>query len=245
MNQNLIDIDIIDLIESIMSDLNNTLIFDSVVIGSNDEGDNTYTLTGNIKYMLEGGDVIINDITYTATSVDTTAGTFVIDAGETGLDFTNSAIKYKATEMYFYHGTPMQFNKEHGKDLKGNKLKYPCIFLWEPITEALNFDESSIDYSLASLRMIFLDYVDKNNWTVDDYRPTMKRMSSAALQFIKTIELRSDASIDDTQEINKTTHTNWGVVAVNRGHVQSLIDEKVGGVELNNIPFVVKKDYIC
>lgn len=62
--------------------------FEETVTASNDEGDNTYTLSiPNTKYLEAGDTVAIDgtDYTVTAATVDTS---IVIDAGQLGLDFT-------------------------------------------------------------------------------------------------------------------------------------------------------------
>lgn len=72
--------------------------FDEEVTGSIDEGDNTYTLSVAITKYIEAGDSVnINGTDYTVTVVvEDTA--LVIDAGETGLDFTGLQVTWEPFE---------------------------------------------------------------------------------------------------------------------------------------------------
>ena len=76
--------------------------FKEGVTSSTDNADNTYTLAiPNTKYLEAGDTLTVNDVEYTAISV--TANTnVVIDAGQTGLDFTGDFViwePYKDVEF--------------------------------------------------------------------------------------------------------------------------------------------------
>jgi len=72
--------------------------FEEEITASNDEGDNTYTLSiPNTKYLEAGETVTINEQDFSVT--DATADTsIVIDAGQTGLDFTSDLVSWEPYE---------------------------------------------------------------------------------------------------------------------------------------------------
>jgi len=69
--------------------------FEEGVTASNDEGDNTYTLSiPNTKYLEAGENVTINGVTYPVTAV-TEDVSIIIDAGQLGLDFTGDLVSWE------------------------------------------------------------------------------------------------------------------------------------------------------
>ena len=177
-------------------------------------------------------------------AIDQLQDVSVIDAISGVIDDVNTDIT--PVILNFYHGTPMEFTREHGIDMDGNQLKYPAVFMWEPFTEALNLNEGVNEYSTSSIRLIFLDSVKPAEWSVANYYANrMDQLKEYTLLFLQKLDLKAGIKLDLTEEIDRITHTNWGVVVVNRGHVQSIIDEAVGGIELNNVAVVIDKSYIC
>ena len=93
---------------------------------------------------------------------------------------------------YFYHGTPIDLNKEldTAEATMSNAL-YPAVILWEVIRQNFDADKTQNLGNTPVLTISFLDTTNKLDWTTDEqYENVVDPMELLADKFIKICENR-------------------------------------------------------
>lgn len=230
------NISIIDVVEAIVTSLRYT----STVVGVSTISTGVYAFTTRNAYTLAVGNYItIGSVSYLVTDVTGKLITVTGASIPVGTTWVEDA-------PYFYHGTPIEANKDHLNDLRGNMLKYPFICLWEPIESQFIPDESNSIGEVASLNMVFMTTADNEQWTTSQHHANAITVcKNIMLRFIEACEKSPYLATDMIDQFNVVYHAKWALYARTRGKQQYIFMENLSGVEANGITINLKKEFDC
>ncbi len=145
------------------------------------------------------------------------------------------------TTPYFYHGTPIDVNKEldTSKEIFSDAI-YPAVILWEVIRQDFTSAHTSLVGNTPRLIISFLDTTNKLDWTQDEqYKNVVDPMELLANKFIKICDNHN--YIAKLENYTYIKSTNWGKVVQDRGHIKYILDENLAGLNLE-IDLPIKKN---
>jgi hypothetical protein len=165
---------------------------------------------------------LLDGIEYTIMETDRETGTVTV-AG-----YTEAPALFSMPAPHYFHGTPTATGAEISRLRDADKV--PMIYLLEIIRETVQGEDSAY-VSVADLRLFFLDVADYAKWTTDDhYAKAVQGLRSLADAFIT--QARKYRSFGKLAEIDLITHVKFGVYQTDKGHVNSLFNERLTGIEM-------------
>lgn len=217
---------VVDEIETFINGLDLSSPILSAVIGA------TSVLTvENVYHARVGLNCIIDGFEFEIISVNYDANT---------VEVNGTPVTYILFEMpvpFYFHGTPYATNA-HISRLQDSQ-KVPMIYLLEIIREQLQVEDSSIE-TIADLRLFFLDVANFQDWTTDQhYSNVIRPMRNLLDAFID--QARNSPLFGELPALQVITHVKFGVYQDSKGHLNSLFNDRLSGIELNgSFPFYNK-----
>ncbi len=141
------------------------------------------------------------------------------------------ASMYTVNSPKYFHGTPLMTNAR----LNGAEVldKLPMIYLYEIIRERDKQINSAIVRE-SDLRLFFLDTADFSDWNTDDhYSKRLLGLNSLVDYFIEQARGNTCQFYLYETDFNRINHVKWGRFKDDQGHVTSLFDDELTGVELS------------
>jgi len=225
----------VDIVKEIVENLS----FSEPILEVVDNGDDTFTLRVCNTHLVQPicGTVVIDTVTYSVTAVDHNESITVsstVAPPQTNIDISAPS---------FFFGTTMAVNQELSR-ITETSDKLPLVYLFEVFEETFTNDSNSRNDRTSPLRMFFLGPADFTNWkTADHHENAIKPMRNLAYDFIDYVTARSK-EFGDVNEFRPKDHVKFGVFTDNKGHTNSLFNEKLSGVELRvNLP--IRKSIAC
>ena len=209
-----------------------------------DNADGTFTLSVDNTYWVrpavQGSPITTIEIGGTDYQVKSVVYcqsiTIQADAEPTGDTFTLAAPKY-------FHGTPKAIGNERNK-AQFTKDKCPAIWLAEPYRDNEVIEPRSAIAKRPDVVIFFLDQANYADWkTTEHYSNVITPMEAMKIEFFK--KLNHMKNVFDYDRITSTVirHAKFGAEG-SGGHVQSIFDEKLSGIEVRmNLP--IWKDLRC
>jgi hypothetical protein len=217
---------LVDEIENLID----SLVLSSEVVNVSFDGTNS-TITVENSYHARFKMVIdIDGGSYQIISSDQANNSFIVAGDLTG------ALLVTFPNLFYFHGTAYATNS-HLNRLKSSD-KVPMAYLHEIIRQK---DEGRNGSTVsAPIRLFFLDQANKKDWTTDDHYSNVITGLERVVQAFK--EHLFDVARVVTNEVEYTTinHVNFGEFRDLKGHVQSIFDDDLTGVELS-FEIVLKK----
>lgn len=221
-----------DIIETFL----NSLDFGGRVLTITNDGTNTTIGADSILYARQGLEVSIDGTPYQILTADYSTNTFTVSG------VIPTAVVWQLDRPIFLHGTPYLTNTHFTRAKQAQERMTPLIYLLEIINRR---DQGrQFDTEEADLLMFFLDDADAGNWLTDDhYSEVIIPMDNLA-EFVQANMQDYSRFVGDF-ETQKVDHVNFGQYVNLKGHLQSIFDAKLSGVErrFNSLP--IFKDCCC
>lgn len=129
---------------------------------------------------------------------------------------------------FYFHGTPYATNA-HISRLKDSE-KVPMIYLLEILREEIQAEDSVFE-SIAELRFFFLDVANFEAWSTDEhYAKVIRPQRNLVDAFIK--QARQSKLFGEIGELMLVPHVKFGVYQSEKGHLNSLFNDRLSGIEL-------------
>lgn len=205
-----------------------SLNFGGAVTSATFDGTSTVLSVPDVYHATAGDTIQINGGDVTLTAVDFNNCTF------TALGDLSAATSYSVPAPKFWHGTPYLTNAELSK-IRDGSAKYPAVYLSEIIREEVgNFDTPFV--TTADVRLHFIHEANVEDWLAEDYyRFVIPAMRNLADQFRRSAIDSGNFGPFTSTFIN---HAPWGLYADQKGHISSIFNDKLAGVELRaSLPF--------
>ena len=208
-----------DVVEAFI--LNGLDLTEDVIMASSD-GITTSLFVGALLHIREGMTVVVDGVTAPVSGVNASLKRINVLG-----DFPDAKqVTYQPP--FFFHGTPYATNSHlsHLNDIN----KVPMIYLMEIINERFGGPESR--GLTVDLRLFFLDVANFSDWMTDDhYSNVIIPMRALAARFVNglTDSRRYFATDNGGRLVN---HAKFGVFQNYKGHLNSLFNDRLSGVEL-------------
>jgi len=212
-------VETVDIVRSLVSELNKTINIDSIV----DNLDGTYTVeTCDTYYLHECLKITIDAVTYTVKSVEKNVS-FVIKG-----DVLPTATSFELPAPFYFHGTVIQTNQELINFDQFDKL--PMAYLLEVLEDDF-FNRDEINDRESDIRLFFLTTANFADWkTGDHYKSAIEPMRSVAYNFINVLNNSKLINIFATYTL--INRVNFGVYTTDKGNTKNIFNDNMSGVEL-------------
>ncbi len=143
---------------------------------------------------------------------------------------------------YFIHGTPLAVNVELGT--LRSSVKAPLIYLYEIINDIHNTDPTSSIDREPSLVMFYLDNMNPSWLTGTSYEKVLDGIRNL-VAFVEEKILNSPLFEGELiKNISYYEHAVFGKFITEKGHVSTVFDEYLAGIE-QRITLPIKHNLIC
>ncbi len=142
----------------------------------------------------------------------------------------------------FLHGTPISVNIELGT--LPSAAKFPAVYLYEILRDRQIFADSSPIERECEIILFFLDNADPAWLTDAHYDNTVRRMDALAQHFLSQVLLSPLFAGELIEYADTIPHADFGRFAQERGHIRTIFDEMLSGVELR-LKLPIKKKTNC
>ena len=142
----------------------------------------------------------------------------------------------------FLHGTPIAVNVELGT--LPSASKFPAVYLYEILRDRQVFSDSSPIERECEIILFFLDNADPAWLTEAHYDNAVRRMDALAQHFISQVLLSPLFAGGLIEYADTIPHADFGRFAQERGHIRTIFDEMLSGVELR-LKLPIKKQTNC
>lgn len=167
--------------------------------------------------------VLLDLVEYTVLSVDYNLNKLTLTAPVAGSPST-----YSIASPKFFHGTPYATNSQLSKMKAPDKV--PMVYLMEILRETGQAEDSKFG-TVADCRLFFLDVANSADWSTDQhYSNVIIPMRNLVHQFIRQSRLYSLFGIIGEHDIY--THVKFGQFTDQKGHNQSIFNERLSGIEV-------------
>jgi len=131
---------------------------------------------------------------------------------------------------YIYGTFPAVQNEIN--NIRQRDEKVPLIYLFEVINERNYVDESSVLQRESPVRLFFLSDANIEEWrTEDHYLNTIIPMRNLLNEFINAIR-DDEYTFGRLSDFTTVNHARFGVTTEKNGHIVSLLNENLSGIEL-------------
>ena len=156
----------------------------------------------------------------------------------------------KITRPLFLNATMLAANVEReqiidnlGKLAKDSWQKLPFIWLLEPFSSTENYLPTAMVESTPDVVFLFLDGTNVIDWnTKQQYSNVINPLESLVDAFIECI-INNKKDFGKITNFRKVRHAKFGE-QFKQGHLQSILNEKLSGIELR-FSVEVRKELIC
>lgn len=223
---------VVDFIEEIIDSLDFTYkIEESQIIG-----DDTEIEVCELFHARPGLVVIESNTEFIIKSVDFDAQTILI----TGLPNVSNPIVLQSP--FYFHGTPYAQGEVLSLIDKWED-KIPFIYALEIMQEKIDIKKTSRIENEPNIVLFFMDNANYADWSTDEhYSFRVKPQRRLVDKFMdKFSSHRLVGNLDNYSVIN---HVKFGVYVTNKGHTNSLLNERLSGAEVRFTPQLLK-DLLC
>ncbi len=177
----------------------------------------------NVFHARKGSIVNFGATQYTVVSVDYSTEKITVSANVSG-----SPTSYSIQAPFFFHGTPYATSTQLSKIKSVDKV--PMIYLMEILRERGQAEDSRFD-TVADCSLFFLDVANGKDWSTDDhYSNAIMPMRNLVNAFIE--QARQYSLFGEIGEYDIITHVKFGQFQDLKGHVQSIFNELLSGIEI-------------
>jgi hypothetical protein len=210
---------LVDEIEALID----SLVLSSEVLNVSFDGTDS-TITVENSYHARFKMVIgIDGSNYQIISSDQPNNQFVVAGDLTGAQLVTFP------KLFYFHGTAYATNS-HINRLKSSD-KVPMCYLHEIIRKK---DKGRNGSTVAApIRLFFLDQAKKKDWTTDDHYSMVITGMNRVVEAFKDHLFDSFRVVSNDTEYTTVDHVNFGEFRDLKGHVQSIFDDYLSGVELS------------
>jgi len=227
------------IVPDIIEDFLNQISWDLRIVSFSDDTLNTTLVLDRVLYAREGLQLQIDNVPYTIVSVDYSTNTIVLE-GVIAM-ITDQAVLLDAP--IFLHGTPYMTNRHFTRAKQVKERMTPLIYLLEIINREDEGLESIVER--MDLRMFFLDDARADWLTNDHYSEVIIPMDNLAEYVQEQMYNYIAQFVPNTFSIRKTDHVNFGEYKTLKGHLQSIFDARLSGVERLFRSFSINKPCDC
>lgn len=221
-----------DIIETFLGQIE----WDSKILSLSNDAVNTTIIADRVLYAREGLNLTIDGTSYPIISVDYQHKTIVISG------VVEEGNWFDLDPPVFLHGTPYMTNSHFTKAKQIQERMTPLIYLLEIINR--NDRGRQFDVEECDLLMFFLDDADASNWLTDDhYSEVIIPMDNLA-EYVQS-EMEDYRKFVGDFSTRKVDHVNFGQYVDLKGHLQSIFDAKLSGVERKFNALPIFKDCKC
>ena len=217
---------VVDEIEAFINslDLSSEVISVEEFAGAN----KTRLFVGNVFHARPNLYPLIDGVPRKVLSVDYAANSLFVEG-----EFT-VATTFVMPSPFYFHGTPYATNA-HISRLSDDE-KVPMIYLLEIVREELQEEDSAIE-TVADLKLFFLDVANYEDWTTDEhYSMVIMPLRNLLDAFVS--QARTSPVFGEIDTLTLINHIKFGVYVDNKGHLNSIFNERLSGIELRgNFPF--------
>lgn len=211
------------IIPNIVEGFLNQITWGGNVLSLTDDGINTTLVVDNALYARQGLNANIGGTDYPIVDADYLANAITVN-GVIAL-----ATSYTLDPPIFLHGTPMMTNSHFTRAKQIKERMTPLIYLLEIIDR--EDDGLSSIVEKVSLRMFFLDDA-RVDWLTDDhYSEVIIPMDNLAELVQSAMYEYPSKFVPDSFTVKKVDHVNFGEYRTLKGHLQSIFDARLSGVE--------------
>jgi hypothetical protein len=140
-------------------------------------------------------------------------------------------VAYTVPNPFYFHGTPILTNAHINGAKESDKI--PMIYLYEILKEKDKSPNNRIVRE-SDLRLFFLDSANFDEWSTDDhYSKRLLGLNNLVDAFEEAARLYSCCFYLYETDFTRINHVNWGVYQDNKGHVKTIFDDRLTGVELS------------
>ena len=222
-----------DVIETII----NSLSFSVAITSVTNTASETVIGVCNTGHISPFSSVVINGVTY---EVRTVAYNENITLSMVVTPAVGDLITIAAP--FYFHGT----TRTTGADvirIKNGDLKYPMVYLFEPLEERFNEDDNNPVNRTAVIRLFLLDISNFSDWSTDEhYLYAINPMRNLAERFIEA--LKASPLFSKLGNYKIISHAKIGQLLNRSTHLKSLFADKASGVELK-INIGLYDDCVC
>lgn len=215
---------------------------------TNDVGANTSTLEVCNTYYLNILDkVTIDSVVYKVDSFTINEELILIPkTGTTLVDVATTS--FVIDPPRWYNGTPKKVTVEKQQDAEKAGFKGPYIWLIENfrILPPEDKDSSLVRSTMEGVNIMFLDDVREPDWTTEQHYENVIYPQNNELEFVfRAFKSRLDI-FGELDEPVRTNHPDWGVYIINEGYKNTILTERLSGVQGTfDLPFVVDPVTCC
>lgn len=217
----------VDLIDTFISGLSLT----GSVLSHSDDGTNTTLVLDNPYHIRFNMSLDVDGTDYTVVSVDHSTNTVIVSG------VIADPVSFTVPNPFYFHGTPYATNAQIA--YLDDSSKVPMIYLMEILREDIQSSDSSIERT-AELRLFFLDVANFQDWTTDQhYSKVITGLDNLVQKFILELKESNLFYTFDTS-FRQINHVKFGQFQDLKGHIQSLFNDHLSGIELNFTLFIRK-----
>jgi hypothetical protein len=210
----------VDIIETFIDSLSIGGEINSYVVA----GGNTTITVDNIYHARFKMPINIDAVEYEILSVNHTLNTITL-IGEPA-----TPAVFTLNNPFYFHGTALATNS-HISNLD-DASKVPMIYLHETLRERVMSEANAIDKE-SELRLFVLDAANFGDWTTDQHYSIVILGLNKLVEFlIQKIRDYFLFYMFET-EITQINHVKWGQFTDLKGHVQSIFNDHLTGIELS------------
>ena len=202
--------------------INNALDLTANVVYSSYTLPNTTLIVDDLFHLREGMAVFVDGVATALISISRSTRTIVVSG-----DFSGAST-IRVPKPFFFHGTPYNTNTQLA--YLDDASKVPMIYLMEVLTER---QEGYATFGVrTSMRLFFLDVANVEDWTNDQhYSNVIQGQRSLIARFLDTFAINK-RYFTNLYSSAITNHAKFGLYVNNKGHLNSLFNDRLSGVEL-------------
>ena len=221
-----------DIIEDFINQLDFTFDFKSATY----DGTNTTITIENTLHLRAGMSVVIIGFSFQVISVDSAANSLVVPGDLSQI--ANPGRTVTLPTPFFFHGTSYAVNS-HISRLKDPE-KVPMIFLLEILR--IDIGAPGNDRGrYSNVRLFFLDVANYADWDTDQHYSNVIVPQTKLCDYFVSQARNSTRYFIEVGSGYQIPHVKFGEYKDGKGHLQSIFNDRLSGVELN-IEFLFKTE---
>ena len=210
----------VDILETFISGLT----IGGNVISSADDGTNTTITVLNTYHARATMPIFIDTVEKNIVTVNQTLKTITFST------VVASPVAFTLNSPFYFHGTALATSASIS--YLDDASKVPMIYLHETLRERELSTDSAI-LRESEMRLFFLDVANYQDWTNDEhYSKRIFGLNQLVDLFILSLKADVENFYTYETEFTRTNHAKWGQFVDLKGHVQSIFNEHLSGIEL-------------